>query len=74
MIFFQVFGLLMFEMSVFMALIVPLPFDWKRKLFEFISHSPIVAKLQYGMKVIFSHKTYLARSRLPSPADTDTVD
>lgn len=47
----QVFGLLMFEMSVFMALIVPLPFDWKRKLFEFISHSPIVAKLQYGMKV-----------------------
>ncbi|RMZ10055.1 hypothetical protein D0860_03999 [Hortaea werneckii] len=45
-----VFGLLMFEMSVFMALIVPLPFDWKRKLFEFISHSPIVAKLQYGMK------------------------
>ncbi|RMY28537.1 hypothetical protein D0865_15738 [Hortaea werneckii] len=48
-----VFGLLMFEMSVFMALIVPLPFDWKRKLFEFISHSPIVAKLQYGMKITF---------------------
>ena len=39
------------EMSIFMLLIVPLPFTWKRKLFTFISENPLVAKLQYGMKV-----------------------
>lgn len=55
----------MFEMSVFMALIVPLPFDWKRKLFEFISHSPIVAKLQYGMKVKTLPQSILGRVRFP---------
>jgi B-cell receptor-associated protein 31 len=38
-------------MLIFCALIVPLPFTWRRKLFTFISESPIVAKLQYGMKV-----------------------
>lgn len=43
--------LLLAEMSVFMLLIVPLPYTWKRKLFNFISDSPLVAKLQYGMKV-----------------------
>lgn len=41
----------MSEMLTFMALIVPLPFQWRRKMFLFISGSPIVAKLQYGMKV-----------------------
>ena len=49
--FFQVFLLLVTEMLIFLALIVPLPFTWRRKLFTFISESPIVAKLQYGMKV-----------------------
>lgn len=43
--------LLVAEMVVFMLLIVPLPFTWRRKLFTFISESPIIAKLQYGMKV-----------------------
>jgi len=46
-----VFVLLVFEMVVFMALIVPMPFTWKRKLFTFLAESPIVAKIQYGMKV-----------------------
>jgi hypothetical protein len=41
----------MFEMVVFMALIIPMPFTWRRKLFTFISESPLIAKLQYGMKV-----------------------
>lgn len=50
-LFFQVFLLLVTEMLIFLALIVPLPFTWRRKLFTFISESPIVAKLQYGMKV-----------------------
>ncbi|KAL1986456.1 hypothetical protein VTN96DRAFT_6376 [Rasamsonia emersonii] len=48
-----VFILLMFEIVVFLALIVPLPLSVKRKLFTFISESPIIAKLQYGMKITF---------------------
>jgi len=48
-----VFILLVFEMGLFVALIVPLPFTVKRKLFTFISESPLVAKLQYGMKITF---------------------
>jgi hypothetical protein len=49
----QVFLLLVAEMAIFMALIVPLPFTWRRKLFTFISENPIIAKLQYGMKITF---------------------
>lgn len=45
------FALLVFEMSVFGLLIVPLPYSMKRKLFTFISENPLIAKLQYGMKV-----------------------
>ncbi|KAJ4292701.1 Endoplasmic reticulum transmembrane protein 3 [Kalmusia sp. IMI 367209] len=48
-----VFLLLVTEMAIFLALIVPLPFTWRRKLFTFISESPIIAKLQYGMKITF---------------------
>ncbi|KAI9853075.1 MAG: hypothetical protein M1838_001576 [Thelocarpon superellum] len=48
-----VFLMLVGEMSLFLLLIVPLPFTWRRKLFAFISHSPLVAKLQYGMKISF---------------------
>jgi len=48
-----VFVLLVFEMVVFGALIVPLPYSVKRKLFIFISESPLVAKLQYGIKITF---------------------
>jgi len=48
-----VFLLLVAEMAVFMGLIVPLPFTIKRRLFTFISESPIVAKLQYAMKITF---------------------
>jgi hypothetical protein len=49
----QVFMMLMGEMALFMLLILPLPFTWRRKLFTFISESPVVAKIQYGMKVRF---------------------
>jgi len=38
-------------MVVFMALIIPMPFTLKRKLFTFLAESPIIAKLQYGLKV-----------------------
>jgi len=48
-----VFVMLMTEMVIFMSLIVPLPFTWRRKLFTFISENPFIAKLQYGMKICF---------------------
>ncbi|CCC08519.1 hypothetical protein SMACR_05764 [Sordaria macrospora] len=48
-----VFMLLVAEMSIFMLLIVPLPFAIRRKLFTFISENPIIAKLQYGLKITF---------------------
>jgi B-cell receptor-associated protein 31 len=48
-----VFVLLMAEMGLFMLLIVPLPFNIKRKIFVFISESPLVAKIQYYMKICF---------------------
>lgn len=48
-----VFLLLVAEMALFMLLIIPLPFNIRRKMFTFISESPIVAKLQYGMKITF---------------------
>ncbi|KAK2743792.1 hypothetical protein FQN57_004729 [Myotisia sp. PD_48] len=48
-----VFFLLVVEMAIFVGLIIPLPFTVKRKLFTFISESPIIAKLQYGMKITF---------------------
>jgi len=48
-----VFLLLVAEMSIFMLLIVPLPYTMKRRLFTFISESPLIAKLQYGMKITF---------------------
>jgi len=48
-----VFFLLLTEMSIFMLLIFPLPFTWRKKVFRFISESALVAKLQYGMKITF---------------------
>ncbi|OLL23016.1 hypothetical protein NEOLI_002266 [Neolecta irregularis DAH-3] len=48
-----VFVLLIFEMGVFCALILPIPFTWRRKLFKFISTSPLIAKLKHGMKIMF---------------------
>jgi len=48
-----VFALLVMEMSVFLLLVFPLPFTWRKKVFEFISNNPVIAKLQYGMKIAF---------------------
>ena len=45
------FALLVFEMALFCALLVPMPFKMKRKMFTFISENPLVARLQYGLKV-----------------------
>jgi B-cell receptor-associated protein 31 len=48
-----VFMLLVFEMALFVTLIFPMPFNVKRKIFTFISENPIVAKIQYWMKITF---------------------
>lgn len=48
-------------MLLFLTLIVPMPFKIKRGIFEFISGNPLVAKLQYGMKV--SIRVWNGRSR-----------
>ncbi|KAK3943701.1 endoplasmic reticulum transmembrane protein 3 [Diplogelasinospora grovesii] len=48
-----VFMLLVAEMALFMLLIVPLPFTVRRKMFAFISENPLIAKLQYGLKITF---------------------
>ena len=47
------FALLVLEMVVFVGLIIPMPFKMKRKMYNFISESPLIAKLQYGMKITF---------------------
>jgi B-cell receptor-associated protein 31 len=48
-----VFGFLVAEMALFMLLILPLPFKMKRALFTFISENPVIAKIQYWMKICF---------------------
>ncbi|KAK3985394.1 endoplasmic reticulum transmembrane protein 3 [Cladorrhinum sp. PSN332] len=48
-----VFMLLVTEMALFVGLIVPLPFTMRRKMFTFISENPIVAKVQYWLKITF---------------------
>ncbi|GAA6001731.1 uncharacterized protein JCM10292_005013 [Rhodotorula paludigena] len=47
------FGVLLGELVTFGVLIVPLPFTWRRALFKAIAESPILAKVQYGLKITF---------------------
>lgn len=54
------FALLVLEIGIFLGLIVPMPYKMKRGLFTFISESPIIAKLQYGMKVRHEPLTILS--------------
>ncbi|KAI2603800.1 B-cell receptor-associated 31-like protein [Hypoxylon fragiforme] len=49
----QVFVLLVAEMSLFMLLVVPMPFTVRRKMFTFLSENPVIAKLQYWLKITF---------------------
>jgi hypothetical protein len=44
-------------MVVFMVLIIPMPFTLKRKLFTFLAENPVIAKLQYGLKVTEIQRT-----------------
>ncbi|KAJ8113216.1 hypothetical protein ONZ43_g5203 [Nemania bipapillata] len=48
-----VFLLLVAEMALFMLLVIPMPFTIKRRMFTFLSENPIIAKIQYGLKITF---------------------
>ncbi|KAI0976677.1 B-cell receptor-associated protein 31-like-domain-containing protein [Xylaria arbuscula] len=48
-----VFLLLVAEMTLFMLLVIPMPFTLKRKMFTFLSENRFVAKVQYGLKITF---------------------
>ncbi|KAG5975519.1 hypothetical protein E4U58_000716 [Claviceps cyperi] len=48
-----VFFLLVIEMTLFMLLLVPLPFTAKRKVFSFISGNPIVSKVMHWLRITF---------------------
>lgn len=45
--------LLVAEMVTFCVLVMPLPYTFRRKLFRFLSESPLVAKVAYGIKIAF---------------------
>ncbi|KAG5651316.1 hypothetical protein H0H81_009117 [Sphagnurus paluster] len=47
------FMLLAAEMITFCILVAPLPFKVRRKVFRFLSESPIVAKVAYALKISF---------------------
>ncbi|KAG1816704.1 B-cell receptor-associated protein 31-like-domain-containing protein [Suillus subaureus] len=47
------FLLLAAEMVTFCLLVSPLPFTVRKNLFRFLSESPIVAKVAYGLKISF---------------------
>jgi len=48
--------LLASEMAAFCIFVAPLPFKVRRKLFRFLSESPIVAKIAYGLKISFMYE------------------
>jgi len=48
-----VFVLLCLEILAFVLLIIPLPFTWRRRVFRAIATSPIIARLQYVLKIMF---------------------
>ncbi|KAI0092340.1 B-cell receptor-associated protein 31-like-domain-containing protein [Irpex rosettiformis] len=47
------FLLLAAEMGTFCILVAPLPYAIRKKLFNFLSESPIIAKIAYGLKITF---------------------
>ncbi|ORY25962.1 putative endoplasmic reticulum protein [Naematelia encephala] len=47
------FGLLMSEIALFTTIIAPMPFSLRKKMFHFLSENPVVAKVQYALKITF---------------------
>ncbi|KAI8925689.1 B-cell receptor-associated protein 31-like-domain-containing protein [Entophlyctis helioformis] len=48
-----VFLMLVFEMSLFVLLIAPLPLSWRRGMVKWMSKSPIISQIQYVMNIAF---------------------
>ncbi|KAI5454295.1 Endoplasmic reticulum transmembrane protein 3 [Naganishia albida] len=47
------FGLLVSELMLFSAIVAPMPFKMKKAFLHFLSENPVVAKIQYGLKITF---------------------
>ncbi|KAK7055454.1 B-cell receptor-associated protein 31-like-domain-containing protein [Favolaschia claudopus] len=47
------FMLLAAEMATFCVIVLPLPHNVRKKIFTFLSESPIIAKIAYGLKISF---------------------
>ncbi|KAL5496164.1 YET3 [Sanghuangporus vaninii] len=47
------FLLLASEMATFIAIVVPLPHAVRKRVFTFLSESPVVGKVAYGLKIAF---------------------
>lgn len=66
------FLLLVAEMVTFCVLVLPLPYTFRRKLFHFLSESPAIAKLAYGIKIAFMF--VLATAVFATSADRERTD
>lgn len=63
------FMLLAAEMATFCLLVAPLPHAIRKKLFHFLSESPAVAKLAYGLKITFMYaQSFDSMLRVPRGA------
>lgn len=63
------FALLVAEMGTFVAILLPMPFAARKKIFTFLSTSPIVAKIAYGLKIAFlyvAHNSDVQAPHFPS--------
>jgi B-cell receptor-associated protein 31 len=58
--------LLAAEMATFGIFVAPLPFAARKKFFAFLSQSPIVAKVAYGLKISFMSVPQSPEHRLRS--------
>ena len=47
------FLILVAEMVTFCVLVLPLPYTFRKRFFQFLSESPLIAKLAYGIKIAF---------------------
>ena len=47
------FMLLAAEMATFVIFVAPLPFAVRKRFFNFLASSPIIAKVAYGLKISF---------------------
>ncbi|KAH7928033.1 B-cell receptor-associated 31-like protein [Leucogyrophana mollusca] len=53
------FMLLAAEMATFCVLVAPLPYAVRKRLFRFLSESPIVAKIAYALKISFMQVVFV---------------